>query len=115
MNRSFDTSQMTSVSTSGFDAIEMSPTNVESSGGGGGDGGRKEKRRSVRLVHCGDGVIEECDEDIEERMRSRKQELEQQLAEEKRLEIESVRDYHSFFFCLFSIFFSFVHVQIIQF
>jgi hypothetical protein len=48
------------------------------------------KVRTVRLVHCGDGVVEECDEDIAERSRLRREQLEHQIDEEKRLEMESV-------------------------
>ena len=53
-------------------------------------GGFTGKVRHVRYVYCGDGVVEECDEDEEEIRRIEVERREKQLEEEKRLELEAV-------------------------
>ena len=49
------------------------------------------QQKTIRLVYCGDGVVEECDEDIEEKLRL-KQEKKQRKAElQKQLDEQAVR------------------------
>lgn len=55
-------------------------------------------RRTVRLVYCSDGVVEECDEDIEEQKRAEKEARERELEERKKMDLEAVRS-RFFVFC----------------
>ena len=51
------------------------------------------KPRNVRLIYCGDGVVEECDEDDQERLEQEKAERERKLEEQRRLDLEAVREH----------------------
>lgn len=48
------------------------------------------KPRKVRLIYCGDGVIEECEEDEQERIEREKAELKKKAEEQARLDQEAV-------------------------
>ena len=48
------------------------------------------KTRNVRLIYCGDGVVEECDEDEEEKERLEKEEKQRQIELEKKRDLEAV-------------------------
>ena len=48
------------------------------------------KTKNVRLIYCGDGVVEECDEDDEEKERLEREEKERIIEENKKLDIEAV-------------------------
>lgn len=51
----------------------------------------KSKRvRNVRIIHCGDGVLEECSEDEEERERKEEEERRKQEEMQKKLDLEAV-------------------------
>lgn len=47
-------------------------------------------RRTVRLVYCSDGVLEECDEDVEEQKRLEKEAAEKELEERRKMDLEAV-------------------------
>ena len=51
---------------------------------------RPVKKRTVRLVYCGDGVIEECDEDDEEKERLEQEEKQRQIDLQKQLDEQAV-------------------------
>ena len=48
------------------------------------------KVRNVRLIYCGDGVVEECDEDEEEKERFEREENQRQIELQKKRDLESV-------------------------
>lgn len=48
-------------------------------------------KRTVRLVYCSDGVVEECDEDIEEQQRLEREAHERELEERRKMDLEAVR------------------------
>lgn len=48
------------------------------------------KIRNVKLVYCGDGVVEECEEDELERERLEKEEKERQLELQRQQDLEAV-------------------------
>ena len=48
------------------------------------------KKRTVRLVYCGDGVVEECDEDDEEKERLEQEEKQRQIELQKQLDEQAV-------------------------
>ena len=48
------------------------------------------KARNVRLVYCGDGVVEECDEDEEEKERLEREEKEKEIELRKQMDLEAV-------------------------
>lgn len=52
-------------------------------------------KRNVRLVYCSDGVLEECDEDDEEKARLEKEAKEKELEARRKLDLEAVS--HSLF------------------
>ena len=51
----------------------------------------KAKTRHVKLIYCGDGVIEECEEDEEERRRLEEEEQQRQIESEKQMDLEAVK------------------------
>ena len=51
---------------------------------------RSKRVRNVRIIHCGDGVLEECSEDEEEKERIEEEEKRKQEEEQKRLDLEAV-------------------------
>ena len=48
------------------------------------------KMRNVKLIYCGDGVVEECEEDDLERERLENEEKERQLEIQKQMDLEAV-------------------------
>lgn len=48
------------------------------------------KVRNVRLVYCGDGVVEECDEDEDEKERLEREEKQKQLEFRKQKDLKAV-------------------------
>jgi hypothetical protein len=48
------------------------------------------KTRNVRIIHCGDGVVEECDEDDAEKKRLEEEEKQRQLEVQKILDEQAV-------------------------
>lgn len=47
-------------------------------------------KRTVRLVYCSDGVVEECDEDVEEQQRAEREAREKEMEERRKLDLEAV-------------------------
>lgn len=48
------------------------------------------KVRNVKLVYCGDGVVEECEEDEEEKEKLELEEKQRQIELRKQMDLESV-------------------------
>lgn len=48
------------------------------------------KKRNVRLIYCGDGVIEECSEDEEEKLRIEEEEKRKQQELREKMDLEAV-------------------------
>lgn len=58
-------------------------------------------KRTVRLVYCSDGVVEECDEDIEEQQRLEREARERELEERRKMDLEAVSAYLLFKYTTF--------------
>jgi hypothetical protein len=48
------------------------------------------KSKNVRLIYCGDGIVEEDDEEEEERLRKEKEEKEREIEMRKKMDLEAV-------------------------
>ncbi len=48
------------------------------------------KARNVRLIYCGDGIVEECEEDEKEKERLEIEEKQRQIELEKKRDLEAV-------------------------
>ena len=58
-----------------------------------------QKTKTVRLIYCGDGVVEECEEDEKEKEKIEREEKERILEQRRKLDIEAVYIFiHHFIF-----------------
>lgn len=48
------------------------------------------KSKNVRLIYCGDGIVEEDEEEEEERLRKEKEEKEREIELRKKMDLEAV-------------------------
>lgn len=48
-----------------------------------------QKKKNIRIIHCGDGIVEECDEEEEEKLRLEKEEKEKQIELQKQMDIQA--------------------------
>lgn len=46
--------------------------------------------KTVKIIHCGDGIVEECEEDELEKEKIEKEKREQELELQRKMEIEAV-------------------------
>jgi hypothetical protein len=84
----FESEAATSSGENSINLNELDTSDAAKSAGGQQSTG---KIRNVRLVYCGDGVVEECDEDEEERIRIEKEKREAEIEMRKKLDLEAVR------------------------
>lgn len=54
---------------------------------------KPKKKRNVRVVYCGDGVVEECSEDEDERQEQEAEEKKRQAELQKQLDADAVSVY----------------------
>ena len=65
------------------------------------DDSKPKKKRNVRIVYCGDGVIEECSEDEEERRQQEAEEKKKQIELQKQMDEEAVRYFEDFIYSFY--------------
>ena len=49
------------------------------------------RKKNVRLIYCGDGVVEECDEDEEEKKRLEEEAKQKEIEERQKMDLEAVK------------------------
>ncbi len=49
-----------------------------------------EHKRNVKIIHCGDGIVEECEEEERERERLEEEEKQKEIERRRQLDIEAV-------------------------
>jgi hypothetical protein len=49
-----------------------------------------QRPRTVKVIHCGDGIVEECEEDELEKERLEKEKREEELELQRKMDLEAV-------------------------
>lgn len=57
-----------------------------------------ERSRNVRIIHCGDGIVEECSEDEEEKERAEEEARRKQAEARHQMDIQAVSTFFKEFF-----------------
>ena len=53
-----------------------------------------QRKRTVKVIHCGDGIVEECEEDELEQERIEKEKKEQEIELQRKMDLEAVNVYY---------------------